>query len=315
MNTCLSIIVPVFNGSPYIRKLVANLDELAFNDYEIIIINDGSTDDTLQQIEEVVANNSKYKVINQVNQGVATARNTGIDNAKGTWLFFLDADDAITPNYFDFIHEKITFQETCAELIVINGVCDDFGGKKYKRWNPQNFDKTFDDATSYVLETKIMKYVWGKLYLRSFIVKNNVKFESFHIAEDFLFNTKVCMQNPTLINIDSGDYHYYQNPISATKTYTKDNLLGRLQVIERIREMLPSTEINLKKVNYLYMEFFLYQTLKHIDKLSKLERSSIIRFLKKEREKMTFSHIPFLPISAKGKMLFYCLIFRYLYWS
>lgn len=314
MTISLSIIIPVYNGSEFIEKLVSSIMSLTFKDYEVIIINDGSSDDTYEKLVSFVGKNDKFRIINQINKGVASSRNLGIELAIGKWLFFLDADDTISHNYFNFISDYEHYYIKGSAVVVINGVYDDYGKVKSK-WHPYCFEKKNVDNIPYVLNTKIMKYVWGKLYSREFVIRNNIKFEKYNIAEDFLFNVKLCLMQPTLININAGYYYYYQNTNAVTKSYTADNLLCRLRVVNRIFELLTQQNIKLELKPRLYMEFFLYQTLKHLNKLTVDDKMKVLDVIKDNRSLLKISQIPMLPISVKGKLYFLFLIGKYRLWE
>lgn len=98
----LSIIVPVFNAEKYITRCIDSILSQTFNDYELILINDGSTDGTYDILEKY-RNNSKCIVLHQKNRGVSVARNVGIEIATGRFISFVDADDYLSNNYFDVL--------------------------------------------------------------------------------------------------------------------------------------------------------------------------------------------------------------------
>lgn len=312
LKPIISIIVPIYNGSRHIENLLNSLFSLSYRDFEVIIVNDGSTDDTLYKLETHIYEKLRYRIINQQNQGVASARNTGIMNAKGDWLFFLDVDDLITSNYFDFV-DSINISSECKKfpLLLIDGVVDDFGGKEIK-WEKTDIKKINHDNVDFALNSKIMRYVWGKLYRRDYILEKSIFFEKYKVAEDFLFNIRLCVEGIEIKVINSGDYKYNQNVTSVTKSYTADNLLSRLSVVLRIKDILPQD--NGQKIKKLYMEFFLYQTLKHLNKTTEVDKSKILLGIKKSLNYLSIVQIPYLPLKIKGKIYFLILIIKYRLW-
>ncbi|MFK3662190.1 glycosyltransferase family 2 protein [Scandinavium sp. NPDC088450] len=313
MKINLSIIVPIFNGSKHCFNLIKTLNSLTLHNFEIIIVNDGSSDNTIDILQQLIGHDHKYKLVTQPNLGVAGARNTGIKEARGKWIFFLDADDEISPSYFDFLNDEIFTSDEPPELVIVNGVFDVYGGKKIK-WNVPNLCQA-ENILSYALKTKVMKYVWGKLYLREFINKNEVRFQNLVIAEDFLFNVSLSIVNPKVINIDSGYYYYNQNISSATKIYTAKNMLSRLHAIKRISDIIPDSHENNLLWKRLFMEFFLYQTLKHLSKTTVNDKREIISVIREQKENICLTQIPYLPISMKAKMYFFMLICKYQLWG
>lgn len=314
MKPKLSIIVPIYNGSLFVRDLLRAIKALNFEDYEVVIINDGSTDDTYDTLLKETSGDHRYTILNQKNQGVSIARNEGIKHAQGDWVFFLDADDYISKDYFDFLNnDKIKSDIDMYSMIIINGIIDDYGLKKIK-W-PKVIISNSSDILSFATQNKVMKYVWGKLYKRTFITSHNFQFEKFKIAEDFLFNIKLCLAGMSIKTIDSGFYYYKQNSSSLTKSYNAENLLSRLAVIKRIDALLSEVNSKEQMVERLYMEFFLYQTLKHLNKVNGNDKKIIIQTIKENRTLLRISRILFLPLSMKGKVYFFFLLLRYGVWK
>lgn len=314
MKPRLSIIVPIYNGSLFICALINAIKALNFEDFEVIIINDGSTDDTYDRLIRETAGDPRFTLLNQKNQGVSIARNEGIAHAQGEWIFFLDADDYISEDYFDFLsNDKIKSNIHSYSMIIINGIIDDYGTKKIKWPKVRVSNKT--ELIDFATRHKIMKYVWGKLYKRASITSQNIQFEKFKIAEDFLFNIRMCLSGMSITTIDSGYYYYKQNNSSATKSYNAENLLSRLAVIKRIDVLLSNVKFKEQIIERMYMEFFLYQTLKHLKRVNNNDKKIIIQTISKHREFFRISQIISLPLSIKGKIYFFCLLLRYGVWK
>jgi len=97
----VSVIIPAYNAAPWLPMLFDGLDAQSFRNFEVIFINDGSTDETANLLDSYAVERSNVKVIHQPNRGVAIARNTGLDAAVGKYVAFVDADDAIAPTYLE----------------------------------------------------------------------------------------------------------------------------------------------------------------------------------------------------------------------
>ena len=104
-NVKYSVVIPVYNKAPYIARTLTSVLAQNFDDYEIIVVDDGSTDDSMQKLRQVQS--PKIRIIRQENQGVAVARNTGILAAQGEYIAFLDADDAWLPEYLQTIDHLV----------------------------------------------------------------------------------------------------------------------------------------------------------------------------------------------------------------
>ncbi|MNI63502.1 hypothetical protein D3C73_1188770 [compost metagenome] len=187
---------------------------------------------------------------------------------------------------------------------------DDYGTKK-KKWGNIRHKYINKDNVVFSFNTKNMRYVWGKLYKRDFLTSSGIKFERHKIAEDFLFNTHVCISGAKIAIINSGFYNYYQNDLSATKIYTAESFISRLDVILEIEKLLHSTNGNDFKIKRLYMEFFLYQTLKHMKKMNNEDQVYLFSKIKKYNKYVSLLQIPFLPLKLKGKINFITLFLKH----
>lgn len=112
----ISIIVPVYNAEKYIERCVNSLLSQSFDDFELILVDDGSTDNSAEIINNLADKHSFIRVFNKENGGAASARNLGIDNARGEYIAFIDADDAVEPTYFEELYNAAT--ESGAELVM-----------------------------------------------------------------------------------------------------------------------------------------------------------------------------------------------------
>jgi len=121
----VSVIIPVYNTEKYLRKCIDSVKNQTFTDIEVLLIDDGSTDNSPAICDEYAASDSRIKVIHQQNGGRSAARNTGLDNASGDFILFVDSDDYITETTVSILIE--THKKTCADIIIFN-----FFGKLHK---------------------------------------------------------------------------------------------------------------------------------------------------------------------------------------
>ena len=130
----ISIIVPCFNNEKYVEKCLDSINQQSFKDFEVIIINDGSTDNSKEIIEHFIKTKPNYHLINQKNMGVSTARNNGLKLVKGEFVCFVDADDYIESNYLKELYKAIkeTHSDLCMQQDPEERVLAD-GQKKKKK--------------------------------------------------------------------------------------------------------------------------------------------------------------------------------------
>ena len=105
-QTKLSVIIPVYNVEQYLPKCLASVVQQTLKDIEIICVNDGSTDNCLKILEEFKSKDNRIKIINKENAGLGNARNTGLEEAKGEYISFIDSDDYIDENFFELLYNE-----------------------------------------------------------------------------------------------------------------------------------------------------------------------------------------------------------------
>ena len=118
MKVKISIIIPAYNVAKYVGKTIESALNQTFTDYEVIVVNDGSKDDTGTICDTYAADNGKLRVINQENRGVTAARMNGVAHAKGEWVTFLDGDDQLPPDALTFLYKN-----TNNDIDVVSGIC------------------------------------------------------------------------------------------------------------------------------------------------------------------------------------------------
>lgn len=216
----VSLIVPVYNDYAYLHRSIPELINQNFNEYELILIDDGSTDGSASVLDELAYGQSHVKVLHKPNGGVSSARNTGLKIAKGDWIVFADSDDIVSRNYLKHLYEAV-------------GDCD-------MAWHGETkiFNNGVELAASYSESRKIDVYnpsevmsmlhnAWMtnfpgpccKIYRRDVFISNNI-----HMEEDMVFGEDFqCLlrllekcKNVKMISGCAQDYRYYQNSDSIT---------------------------------------------------------------------------------------------------
>ena len=188
-----SIIIPVYNVEPYLRECLDSVLAQTCADWEAICVNDGSTDGSLEILQEYAAKDARFRIINQPNKGLSAARNAGVHDANGEYILFLDSDDWIVPDALERLNKRINGQDM---------IC--FTGQKY---NEQ--DKTYlpADVLTPAIYSNGMTYYYAnalrfyafpfvcavlRLYRRAFLQEHNLLFEEGIYHEDNLFTPMAC---------------------------------------------------------------------------------------------------------------------------
>lgn len=185
----ISLVVPVYNTSRYLRKCLESIRNQAFSKIEVLLIDDGSTDDSIPICQEFVANDSRFKLYCKENGGVSSARNFGISKAKGDWLLFVDSDDELMAHGIEKLYSNITDE---VEMVMAGyEEYDDFGNLQYAVTDRIKSKITIPESIRQLFSPTIYKYqgfLWNKLLKNSVISVNNLRFdESIYYNEDRLF--------------------------------------------------------------------------------------------------------------------------------
>ena len=209
----VSIIIPIWNAEKYIDSLLKSLLNQSFQDFEIICVNDGSTDCSAQILEEYKKKDDRIHVYTITNSGPANARNYGIQKAKGEYIQFIDADDHIELNMLEAF-ASVSFSSD----IVVSGVFYEY--EKTNKTECKVFLKPGSCTTRndiidkfrcfQVYERKLcLNYLWNKWFKRSFLINNQIQQNSnFNLGEDFLFVSEAFMKANSFIILPKAYYHY-----------------------------------------------------------------------------------------------------------
>lgn len=236
----LSIILPVYNGALYIRQCVDRIQEsMTFDDYELVIIDDGSSDETAAVAVSLSDNNEHIKYLRHDNHGVSYSRNRGIVNAEGKWIQFMDVDDIICPQLYRQIQPAL---HSKAQLIVFDY---DFCSAGKASFNGGHFS---EEVTSDVLKRHLFLgrysgFVWDKIYNREYVMSNKIAFDTdLKYHEDCLFNYKFLAGAPSVLYIRKTLYTHNVNANSVMSRFGSSDMFdyGYLRVLDAFEEMLGS---------------------------------------------------------------------------
>lgn len=182
----ISVIVPVYNSGKYLKRCIESILAQSFKDFELILVDDGSTDSSSEICDEYQSKYNRIKVYHQKNQGVSSARNRGIKNANGNWITFIDSDDYVNERLLDTLFESQ--KKYCCEF-VLTGQKKINGRDCQKREYPDLFLKREDFGV--IFDKNLMRFQkapWAKLFKTDILKSNSILFdEKIHAGEDALF--------------------------------------------------------------------------------------------------------------------------------
>lgn len=263
-----SIVIPVYNVENQIENCIKSIVKQNYSNYEIIMVDDGSTDGSGKKCDELSYLNNNIKVIHQVNKGVSEARNIGLSESQGNYILFFDPDDYISGELFLELDKNL--QSKCDLLIF--GYWDELndGIKIPMRFdrdlmlNKNQFQKKFIE----LFETSMLYTVWNKVYRKSFLIENKIKFEKFSFGEDTRFNLKVYSAITECQLISKSFYHYtIGRTDSATTIYRNDRYLLKLEEVYLIKDLIDEWSSDLEKEQKFFLKqlgYIFVDTTNHI---------------------------------------------------
>lgn len=195
----ISVIIPVYNTEEYLRKCLDSVVNQSYKNIEIICVNDGSTDNSLKILNEYAKDN-RVKIIDKRNGGVSSARNVGLDNAKGEYISFVDSDDYIELNTYEICHNNLSNGDY--DILTFGYVNEP--AKELRTIIPGDFD-----ACEFLDLRFPIGYSVNSIYKKKIIDENNIRFdENVSIGEDNLFILMFLLKSSKLRLIDNRFYHY-----------------------------------------------------------------------------------------------------------
>lgn len=241
----ISLIIPVYNVEKYLSRLLDSVISQTFEDFEAILVNDASTDNSGKICDEYSKKDNRITVYHKnANQGVSSCRNTGLELAKGEYICFSDSDDCLEPFYLECL------MNSSADL-VISGVKNLFSnGKvcsnlKYEN----NFFNNIDlNLICKMIENKSLNYVVSKRFSTKLIKSNNIRFDdSFSLGEDTMFVAEYVIYCQNVEFLSEEPYLYYQNLNTSLSSFDLEFVSKLLKANEKIIDTLHNKFKNIEK--------------------------------------------------------------------
>ncbi|MBR3280624.1 MAG: glycosyltransferase family 2 protein [Clostridia bacterium] len=249
-NSLVSIIVPAFNSQNTIKKCIESIINQNYKNIEIIIVNDGSKDNTKIICEKIVKNKDNVKLINIDNKGVANARNIGIANSSGEYIMFVDSDDHILPNYIEIMVNNLKDNS-----IVVCGInyISNFNIIKLldiKSYNGCEYLKKVE----YLLENNFFNSLCNKIYFKKIIDDNNIRFNlKYQNGEDLLFNIEYFKYINNVIFTNDCYYNYIDNTFGISSDYKHKEFFNQVYLVEKLKELFDVMNYDSKFILKKYM--------------------------------------------------------------
>lgn len=233
----ISVVIPVYNSENYLRACVDSILAQTLKEVEIILVDDGSTDQSATICDEYASKNPNVKVIHQKNSGPAIARNNGIQHAEGEYIGFVDSDDYIAPEMCEDLYNIASLNNidivTCGYNIVQ-------GEKIVPKSIPLEPECIFDETEikkilSKANEKHLLWFPWKSIYRTEIVHKNNILFPNLNNGEETIFILESLLNSKSMYYRDKPYYNYVQTPDSLTRVKYKENYIERLETLYRLK--------------------------------------------------------------------------------
>lgn len=319
----VSIIIPCYNVENFVQKCVNSILVQKDFDMEVILVNDGSRDNTQEVLEMLAVEDTRIKIINQENQGLSGARNTGVAYATGEYMMFVDADDWLEPNAFEAIGKYFNGEDL---------FCFSYNRVFNNKIQPRdlkingNFDAPFvqrriigllDEELSDPSQADSLVTAWGKIYNTQIIKENNIKFtDTKEIGtEDALFNIQYLEHAKTVQVLNLPLYNYLKNNYeSLTKLY-KPNLFNQWKnLYSKISDLIQVKNVEFKKAlnNRIALSVIglsLNETFS--DKRFSEKRTKISEILHDNLYQKAYQNLEMKYLPLHWKLFFYAAKYKY----
>ena len=263
----VSIIIPIYNPGEYFVKCLDSAINQTLTDIEIICIDDGSTDDSINLLEKYSKNDKRFKIFHQENLGAGAARNKGIENAQGEYIIFLDSDDWIENDMCERLYDHAKHLD--ADLVLFDVIWYHKNNKKefFKYFSEDEFNQ---DYNSFVFDRKFIHekvvdpslgVIWSKFYKTSFLKDNNIKFSTYKIYNDVVFHFKTILSANKIAYCPHVFYHYIKVGQPSLQTsyrwgkYESTWFNVMMEVRQFLLENNLMDEFKMTFINYSFVSF------------------------------------------------------------
>ncbi len=321
MNNKYSIIIPVYNTEKYLNKCIDSVLNQTYSNIEIIIINDGSTDKSLELCNQY--KDQRIKLFTHENRGVSYTRNIGIDNATGEYIIFVDSDDYIENNAIELINEKIQN----SDLDLIQFAFSTFEAEEMPIAKNVFTEKVISDSINekinYMIEREVINSIWNKCYNTNILNKNSIRFaEDIKIGEDLIFNLEYFsyISNFDILNVNL--YNYRLNVAnSLTKKYNENKYVMLMKVNDILEKFankynddkIIATAKYIKFKSICSCTFDLFNLECKYTKLHKLKiinefKTNVIKI---KTNRKIFKILNFIYLNMNARIIY--LVFKFMY--
>lgn len=237
----ISVIVAVYNARQYLNRCADSILAQDFEDFEVLLIDDGSTDGSGEMCDEYAKKDKRVRVFHKENGGVSSARQLGIEEAKGEYSIHADSDDWIESNMLSGMYDEIS--RNGSDILIVDFYTNTSSNKqRLNKQEPTGY--TADALLSDMLSGKIMGSLWNKLIRHGLYKTHNITFPAgINYCEDQIVAAELFLKTSKISYLPRAYYHYMDNPGSITRKPTKKAFGWRMAYIQYMEDMLDREKL------------------------------------------------------------------------
>lgn len=265
-NPKVSIIIPVYGVQNYISQCLESVLSQSFTDFECLIVNDGTKDDSIKLAKEVVGNDLRFIFLDKENGGQGSARNMGLEYAKGFYIAFVDSDDYIEPNYLKAMYEKII--DVNADICTCDVRYIDSTGKQLRLFN-NNPDGYLQHNDYLMARWYISNFMWDKLFKSELF--NGFRFNTEMKTNEDVYLLFELVYGKKITSVPECLYNYLQRPHATSKGAPPSFIDDRVKIKDKqidFARKIGRLEIDQGYINFVYLKHFLSVTITTISRYS-----------------------------------------------
>lgn len=312
----ISLIVAAYNIEDYIERCIESLLKQTFTDIEIVIVNDGSTDGTLNKIESLIKNDNRVKLINKENEGVVEARRTGFINSTGEYVLFIDGDDWLDTKACQKCYEKLL--EDSYDILYY-GYYIAYDNEKNIKVEIKEEILNEKQFLRELLLVNVKGCMWTKVIRRSYLIDNNIDFPKGIIyGEDLAMSVDIACYKPKVVTLNEQFYYYYQRENSITNSKLTNQAFHIINALDYIKECMINKNLFeefIEEYNYLVYRNLFYSFITCNNEVNNLHKELydnwIKRNIKINKNKYIIAHKNKSPSNEKIRILLYASNYKF----
>lgn len=319
----VSIIVPIYNVEKYLRRCLDSLVNQTLKDIEIILVDDDSPDNSSDIYNEYIAMDNRIRLFKKKNGGLGFARNTGLENATGEFIAYIDSDDYVDLNMFKKLYYTSKEHNLDTVYCGYNNLDDELKVHSFSEVDDLTIFSTKDEVNNVLLdmiacepssklERKYRMSVWHAIYSRELIEKNEIRFcsERQFISEDIIYHIDYLSKANRIAFIPDSFYYYCYNEDSLTKTFRDDrfekSLILYYELLNRFKTLEYKISFYKNRVDRFLLGYSRY-TIVRLSKadISRDEKIKILKRICNNNVWESMSTYPFQIMPFKHKQIYY----------